>query len=285
MRSLDIVIFKNSRRRDERIGVSSSEKLFSALAFAVVFAFFAIIMIGISRYVTRRLDEFEQTYAFINILLLINFFILFTKSIFESLNVLFFSKDLKILLRMPIRAIDILNSKLKNMIISEYLTEILMLAIPMIVYGTYTKVGILFYLYMIGILVILPIIPIMITSLIIAIIMRFTNLIKNKSKSMYITIIFTTLIVGILIGLFNSNSGVSTSGFKDAVLVANGLAESISDFFVLIKPSMNILLNYDNLSGLTNFILYVAESIIVYVAILWIMSMIYLKGAKRNNNK
>ena len=37
MRSLDIVIFKNSRRRDERIGVSSSEKLFSALAFAVVF--------------------------------------------------------------------------------------------------------------------------------------------------------------------------------------------------------------------------------------------------------
>ena len=92
MRSLDIIIFKNSRRRDERIGISTNEKLFSALSFIVVFAFFAIIMIGISIYVTRRLDEFEQTYAFVNILLLINFFILFTKSIFECLNVLFFSK-------------------------------------------------------------------------------------------------------------------------------------------------------------------------------------------------
>ena len=103
------------------------------------------------------------------------------------------------------------------------------------------KYGMLFYVYMIGILLILPIIPIMITSFIIAIVMRFTNLIKNKSKSMYITIFFTTLMIGIVIGLFNFNSNRNTSSFEEAVLVANGLAESISDFLVLIKPSMNIL--------------------------------------------
>ena len=140
MRSLDSVIFKNSRRRDERIGKSANEKLFSVLSFVVVFVFFAIVMIGISKYVTKKLDEFKQTYAFVNILLLINFFILFTKSIFESLNVLYFSKDLNILLRMPLEPISILHSKLTNMFISEYLTEILMLAIPMMVYGIYTKV-------------------------------------------------------------------------------------------------------------------------------------------------
>jgi len=139
MKSLDIVIFKNSRRRDERIGKSSNEKLFSALSFAMVFVFFAIVMIGVSRYVTKKLDEFEQTYAFVNILLLINFFILFTKSIFESLNVLYFSKDLRILLKMPLKPISILHSKLLNMIVSEYVTEILMLAIPMTVYGVYTR--------------------------------------------------------------------------------------------------------------------------------------------------
>ena len=245
MKSLDSVIFKNSRRRDERIGKTSREKFFSLIAFLMVFVFFAIIMIGVSIYVTRKLDEFEQTYAFVNILLLVNFFILFTKSVFESLNVLYFSKDLKILLRIPIKPISILHSKLQNMIISEYLTEILMLAIPMVVYGLYTKAGLLFYVYMIGVLLILPVIPIVIISFIIAIIMRFTNLIKNKSKSMYITIILTSIIVGCVIGLLNYNSGVSTSGFQDAVLVANGLAESISNFFILIKPIMNTLLNYN----------------------------------------
>ncbi|MBR1540574.1 MAG: hypothetical protein IJ629_05385 [Clostridia bacterium] len=140
MKSLNSVIFKNSIRRDERIGKTSNEKLFSAVSFLVVFAFFSLIMIGVSKYVTRKLDEFEQTYAFVNILLLVNFFVLFTKSIFESLNILYFSKDLKILLRMPLKPISILHSKLINMVISEYLTEILMLAIPMIVYGRFVGV-------------------------------------------------------------------------------------------------------------------------------------------------
>ena len=140
MKSLDSVMIKNAIRKDKKIGKTSNEKLFRGLSFMVVFAFFSCIMIGVSRYVTWKLDEFEQTYAFVNMLLLVNFLILFTKSIFESLNILYFSKDLKILLRMPLKPISILHSKLMNMIISEYLTEILMLAIPMIVYGRYMKV-------------------------------------------------------------------------------------------------------------------------------------------------
>lgn len=78
------------------------------------------------------------------------------KSIFESLNALYFSKDLKILLRMPIKSKDIVNGKLINMILSEYQMETIMLAIPMIVYGILTKAGALFYTYMIIILAILP---------------------------------------------------------------------------------------------------------------------------------
>ena len=73
MKSLNSVIFKNSIRRDERIGKTSNEKLFSAVSFLVVFAFFSLIMIGVSKYVTIKLDEFEQTYAFVNILLFLHY--------------------------------------------------------------------------------------------------------------------------------------------------------------------------------------------------------------------
>lgn len=285
MKSLDSVIFKNSIRRDERIGKTKKEKFFSVVSFIIVFVFLAIIMTVTSIYVTVKLNEIEQTYAFVNILLLMNFFILFTKSIFESLNVLYFSKDLKILLRMPLKPISILHSKLQNMIISEYPMEIVMLAIPMVVYGIFTKVGISFYIYMIGVLLVLPVIPIMITSLIIAIIMRFTNHIKNKSKSMYITIILTAIIIAIVTGLFNINSRMSVSRFKSVILAANGLSESIANYFVLIKPIMNTLLNYNNINGILNLIIYALESIVAYILIIFIMSKIYLKGAKRNNYK
>lgn len=277
MKSLTSVIFKNSRRRI--VVANKKENVLGVLAFLIVFGAIGTAMAMFSYSITTQLQEINQAYTFTNILLLMNFFILFAKSVFESLNVLYFSKDLKVLLRMPIKPKDILHSKMLNMIVSEYEMEIIMLAIPMIVYGILTKASMLFYVYMVAILLILPIIPILLTSLVIAIIMRFTNKIKNKSKVIYITLILTTLIVSMITSSFNSQQNFSVSAIKNVILKANGVAETIADYFILIKPIMNTLLNYDNISGLQNLIIYIIENIICYFVIIWFMSKIYLKGA------
>lgn len=272
MQSLTKVIFKNSKRTDK-------SGFLALLAFAIVFGSLGIAMVLISTAVTKSLEKINQTYAFINILLLMNFLILFGKSIFESLNLLYFSKDLKILLRMPIKPIEILHSKFINMIISEYEMEAIMLAIPMIIYGDITKAGIMFYIYAVIVLLILPIIPILITSLVISVIMRLTNKIKNKNKVMYIAIILTTIIIGIILSSMGSGEIVSNSRFEEIVRQTNGIAENISKVFILIKQTMNILLQYDNIQGLQNLIIFIAENIIFYIIILFIISKIYLKGA------
>lgn len=279
MNSLIGVIFKNTKRRDNKNKITKKEIFLNALSFIIVFLFLALIMGIISIYITIKLNEIEQTYAFINILLLLNFILLFAKSVFESLNVLYFSKDLKTLLRFPLKSKDILNAKLINMIISEYEMELIMLAIPMIIYGIFTKAQFLFYLYMIIILLILPVIPILITSFIISIIMRFTNSIKNKSKVMYLTIFLSIFILGIVTSLFSINSNLKFSSFENMILTANGLSEQISDSFILIKPIMNTLLNYNNIIGLQNLMIYVIESFVCYKIIVFLMSKIYLKGA------
>lgn len=277
MKSLTSVIFKNSRRRI--VIANKKENVLGVLAFLIVFGAIGATMAVFSYSITKQLQEINQAYTFTNILLLMNFFILFAKSVFESLNVLYFSKDLKVFLRMPIKPKNLLHSKMLNMIVSEYEMELIMLAIPMIVYGILTKASFLFYIYMIAILLILPIIPILITSLVISIIMRFTNKIKNKSKVIYITLILTSLIVGAITSSFNSQQDFSVSAVKNVILKANGVAESIADSFILIKPIMNTLLNYDNIEGLKNLIIYALENIICYVVVIWIMSKIYLKGA------
>lgn len=275
MKSLTKVILKNSIRTNP----SKKSLILGGIAFSIVFLFLSIMMILFSYIVTKQLIKINQAYAFVNILLLMNFFILFAKSVFESLNVLYFSKDLKILLRMPIYPKDILHAKFFNMLISEYQMEVIMLGIPMIVYGILTKVNFLFYIYMFLVLLILPIIPILLTSLIIAIIMRFTNFIKNKNKVLYITIIISMFLMGFVTMIFSNNQTISVSGFRNIILKTNGLAESIADYFILIKPIMNTLLNYDNIDGLKNLILYYLESIICYFIIIFIISKIYLKGA------
>ena len=253
MKSLTSVIFKNSRRRI--LIANKKENVLSILAFLIVFGAIGATMASFSYSITKQLQEINQAYTFTNILLLMNFFILFAKSVFESLNVLYFSKDLKVFLRMPINPKNLLHSKMLNMIVSEYEMELIMLAIPMIVYAILTKASLLFYIYMIAILLLLPIIPILITSLVLSIIMRFTNKIKNKSKVIYITLILTTLIVGIITSSFNSQQDFSVSAVKNVILKANGVAETIADSFILIKPIMNTLLNYDNVEGLKNLII------------------------------
>lgn len=277
MKKITSIIIKNSRRQEKQETIK--EKILSAIAFLIVFLSLAITMIVTSIYVTKELGKINQEYTFINILLLMNFIILFGKSIFESLNALYFSKDLKILLRMPIKSKDIVNGKLINMILSEYQMETIMLAIPMIVYGILTKAGVLFYTYMIIILAILPIIPIVITSTIISIIMRFTNIIKNKTEVMYIAIIASLIALDLLFTGFNHNINFSIVEFKETVFRMNGISEEIANRFILIKPTMSTLLNYNNIVGLRNCILYILESIVTYIVGVFIISKVYLKGA------
>lgn len=277
MRKITSIIIKNSRRQEKQETIK--EKILSVIAFLIVFLSLAITMIVTSIYVTKELAKINQEYTFVNILLLMNFIILFGKSIFESLNALYFSKDLKILLRMPIKSKDIVNGKLINMILSEYQMETIMLAIPMIVYGILTKAGALFYTYMTIILAILPIIPIVIISTIISIIMRFTNIIKNKTEVMYIAIIASLIALDLLFTGFNHNINFSIAEFKETVFRINGISEEIANRFVLIKPTMNTLLNYNNIVGLRNCILYILESIVTYIVGVFIISKVYLKGA------
>lgn len=275
MKSLTSVIIKNSKRQEKQNTVK--EKVLSFIAFTIVFGFLTISMTVLSFTVTKKLKEIDQSYTFINILVLMNFFILFAKSIFESLNVLYFSKDLKHLLRMPIKSKDIINVKFINMILSEYQMEFIMLAIPMIVYGIIMKVEITFYLYTVLVLLILPIIPIVTTSIVVAIIMRFSNHLKNKTQVLYITIIISAILIDLIFTGFKPIK-VTKQEFEVAVLKPNGLATMIADKIELIKPIMNTLLNYNNENGIKNLSIYIVESIVMYILGILVISKIYLKG-------
>lgn len=277
MKSLTSVIFKNERRREKISKNGNSAKYLNLLSFLIVFGTLAGFMVWASIYVTNRLKEFDQTYAFINMMLFANFGILFFKSIFEILNVLYFSKDLKIFLRMPINAIDIVHSKLLKIITSEYEMELIMLGIPMIVYGIIEKLSILYFLYIPIILVIVPIIPISITALIVALIMRITNKLKNKSKVMYVTIIISFFVVNLILSFLGGN-GFSVKVFESAILQENGLAILIANKLKLIIPIMNTLLNYNNIDGIKNILQYSLISFESYIIAILLISPIYFNG-------
>lgn len=278
MNELTKVIFKNAYRKDNA-NKNINAKLLSAFVFVIIFGTISSLMAFASYSLTNQLIEVDQAPAFINIILLIMIVFLFSRSVFESLNNLYFSKDLKIFLRMPIKPLQLVRSKIKNMIVSEYLMELMLLASPIIVYGIIMNVNYVFYIYSAIILLLLPIIPIVLTSLITATIMRFTNIIKNKTQVQYITVFIIFVILAIITSLFSTGEGFSTEIFTERMLQVNGLIELISDYFVILKPIMNSLLYYQEVSGLINIIIFAAESIICYYIMTWLISKVYLKGA------
>ena len=284
MFSLIKLVIKNSKAGNGPKDIK--ERVLSILSFIIVFGTLSTAMAIASSYIIYRLRIIKQMNAFTNILLLMNFFILFAESIFETLNSLYFSKDLKQFLTMPIKPWKLILAKIINIIKSEYMMELLMLFIPMCVYGYYDFFreipDLLYFTYTIIVLLLLPVIPIFITSLIVSIIMRATHKIKNKNKVLYIVAILTIIAVS-MIGMNFKNDSIRINyrivDFTDMLLRTNGMSEDLSEKFIFLKPIMNIMNNYDNFDGLKNLLLFVAETIGIAGICLTLMSKIYLKGA------
>ena len=76
MKTLTKVVFKNAKRREK---ISKDSKLLSIISFLIVFGSLATMMVFASIYITNRLKEFNQTFAFVNMMFFANFGILFIK--------------------------------------------------------------------------------------------------------------------------------------------------------------------------------------------------------------
>ena len=114
MFSLIKLVIKNSKAVNAPKDIK--ERILRILSFVIVFGSLSSVMIWASFYIVFRLKIINQTNAFSNILLLMNFFILLAESVFETLNSLYFSKDLKQFLTMPIKPWKLVFARIINII-------------------------------------------------------------------------------------------------------------------------------------------------------------------------
>ena len=157
-----------------------------------------IVMIAISYLsykVIGELVKINQPTIFLNIFFLIIMIIMIFQIILASTNVYFFSKDLELILPLPIKSEELLIAKFNTILINIYFTEFIFVFFPLIIYGILTYAGILYYLYLIFILLIFPILPILIISIIMMFLMKLSKFIKNKDVfQIIITLIFISII-------------------------------------------------------------------------------------------
>ena len=254
-----------------------------------------IVMVGISFLsyeVINELVKVGQPILFLNIFFLLFMMIIIFQIILASTNVYFFSKDLEVLLPLPLKSEELLISKFNTIVVNLYFSELIFAFFPLIIYGICTYAGIIYYVYLFLILLIFPILPTLFISIITMFFMKLSKFIKNKDAfQIIITLIFIFIMFGVefklgstIINKFDNNSNINTEEVVETFNQFNEKIKNVYKYFLEINPTIEIIKNYNKLNSIFNLLKIIFIDLLFLILFIFIGKQYYLKNILKNNN-
>lgn len=201
----------------------------------------------------------------------------FLFSIFLIPSVFYFSKDSETLLSLPIKPQVILASKFSVCLLYEYVFT-LAVALPLLIaYTNHAQLSALFFVFAIIICLTLPIYPLILSSLITMIVMRFVPFFKNRDRfNMIGGILAVVLAMGFSV-FMNSESMQNTDTTQLIALLTeeNGLISLFGYLFPAVAFGAKALVQADILQLL----IYLGILIVAGVVFMTAGKYMYFKGA------
>ena len=254
-----------------------------------------IVMVGISFLsyeVINELLKVGQPILFLNIFFLLFMMIIIFQIILASTNVYFVSKDLEVLLPLPLKSEELLISKFNTIVVNLYFSELIFAFFPLIIYGICTYAGIIYYVYLFLILLIFPILPTLFISIITMFFMKLSKFIKNKDAfQIIITLIFIFIMFGVefklgstIINKFDNNSNINTEEVVETFNQFNEKIKNVYKYFLEINPTIEIIKNYNKLNSIFNLLKIIFIDLLFLILFIFIGKKYYLKNILKNNN-
>lgn len=266
---------KNSNKKELSLG--------KILLYVIVYGYIVGIVAYVSYMAISQLIIFNQEILFIKLCFSGIIALGMIQTIFTSLNLLFFSKDVENLLPLPISPLKIIMSKFNCLIIAQYFVATALLLPVLVVYGILLKCGIEFYLIALILILLLPIVPVVLSALLIIIVMKFTKIVRNKEAVQYISVFLTIFLVIAMQGFSASieQKNVSDSEIAQMLIMQSDTIENSSKALFTLKPALKVISNYNNLEGIKNLVILCFESFFVYWCTCWIIGRTYIKAVTK----
>lgn len=198
--------------------------------------------------------------------------------IFYIMSIFYFSKDMNILVPLPLKPGEVLGVKFITILISEYLIALPMLLPAFIIYGTGSWQGLFYWVKGFVLVLMAPILPLVIAAIFVVTLMRFINIRKSKD---------VMVVIGSLLGLFmgvginfltqNIPEGNEEEFIKHLIESNRGLIEAIGNKF---PPSIwaTIGLSDPGWQGWSYFLLFVGLSLLLMGLLFWIGNHFFYRG-------
>lgn len=271
--------FGESNKADEKAKRRRNGNL---ILYAFSFIYLAAIMGVFSYNIISGLITINQPQIFLGLIFsAIAFFVIF-QSIFTTMNVFYFSKDIEFILPLPIKPGELLAAKFFVILITEYIVAFIMGVLPLMIYGILTGAGPLYFIVVIILLFLFPILPLLLTSFLVMIIMSFAKITKDRDKfQLFATILMIVIIMGV--SMFSSSMPQMTEEEMTQKLVqANGLVDLIGKYFITLPPTIQAL----STSDIGSMLLALGEILVItaiaFTLFILVGQKLYLRGAIGN---
>jgi len=278
-------MFKNDETLSNMIGRSTKKSFFSSKLKIILLVLFLMVTMGLSfgfmisdLYDTMAMMEMES--LILRLVIPAAGIMVFMFGIFYVMNVFYFSKDVDNYLYLPINGGEILTSKFLVSLVYEYFIIIVFFLPILVIFGVKDSAGILYYIYTVAALLLIPVFPLTIASMISMVIMRFSNRFKNRDRfNMIAGILSLVVALGFNFGIqFFTNR--MTQG--DDLVIGNISELPIFRITSLVFPTSFLatesLLAHESVAGLLYLLAMIALSLIALGAFYLIGNAIYFKG-------
>lgn len=211
-------------------------------------------------------------------------------SAFLVISFFYLSVDNSLLLPLPLKPWQIILARLFVCFFYIYIIEFLLLAPIFIGYGMGMGASLMFYISIVVLLFLLPVIPVMIVLLLTSFFMRFINITKHRDAFTLISSLFIIIIsVGfsVLMQSFSSNMEFDPSMIENLKELEILFLNSYSNFMPFIKPAIYSLIS-DTLPALLNLCLYILINVGSLAIFTVILNKYYFKtilGTGENSSK
>ncbi|WP_138204336.1 putative ABC transporter permease subunit [Haloimpatiens lingqiaonensis] len=228
------------------------------------------------------LEVINQQGMILGIGFAISSLLIFFFGIIYCINTMYFAKDVENILPLPFKPWEIVTAKFVTILIYEYLTEAIFMIPIVVVYGIKSGATVLYYLYSTIVFLTLPIVPLVISSIIVMLIMSFTGLAKNKDRFRKFGGIFGLLLIVFMNSYMQKISQNSLDPNKLNQMIMernNGFVNIVTKLFPSTKFAAFSAINSDKLSGLLNLLIFLCISILSMFIFNIIAEKLYFKGA------
>jgi len=200
--------------------------------------------------------------------------------VFYVISAFYFAKDLRLLVPLPIRPGEIVLSKFISVLAGEYLSMAPVVAPALVVYGLLADVSWTYIPFALVIYVLLPVLPLVIASLFSLVLMRVTNLRRNRDLWRVVGALFGVgLAVGFnVISRFSARGAASPDQMRQFLESRQALVDAVSRYFPPSVWATDALRAGSPAYGALSFLLFVAVGAVALYVMAWAAEKMFFGG-------